>query len=196
MPQDAALQNKVQRIAGIVERLESSADPNARALVKDLLESLMTLHGAGLERILAFARSQGEPGAELIRKCSSDDLVSSLLILYSLHPDDLKTRVERAIDKTRPLLEKHAARAELISIDDMGTVVLRLHLKPNGGCGSTASSVRGALEAALQDAAPDALAIRIEESGTDAAGFVPLAKLQSAHALSTLPAAPAQRGGD
>jgi Fe-S cluster biogenesis protein NfuA len=195
MPQDATLQNKIERIAGILEQLESTADPNTRALVQDLLESLMTLHGAGLEQILEFARALGEPGAELIKKCSRHELVSSLLILYGLHPDDLRTRVQRAIENTHALLEKHAAHAELNTIGEDGTVSVRLGLKPNGGCGSAASTVRNAIETAIQDAAPDALAIHIEETGAGAA-FVPLAKLQSASSISPLSAAPAQRDGD
>lgn len=195
MPQDAALQNKIQRIAGIVEQLESTADPNTRALVKDLLESLMTLHGAALERILEFARALGEPGAEWIKKCSRDELVSSLLILYGLHPDHLRTRVERAIENARPLLEKHAAHPELISVGEDGTVRVQLHQKPNGVCGATASTARSALQAALLDAAPDAFAIQIEEIGAGTA-FVPIAKLQAASCTSSLSAAPAQRGGD
>jgi Fe-S cluster biogenesis protein NfuA len=196
MPQDVALQKRVQRIAGIVEQLESSADPNARALVKDLLESLMTLHGAALERILEFARSDGESGAELVRKCSRDELVSGLLILYGLHPDDLRTRVQRALDNIRPVLEKHASHAELVSLADDGMVSVRLRLKPDGGCGSTAATVRNALQAALEDAAPDALAIHIEEVGTGAGGFVPIAKLQTSSIIPSLSAAPTPRGGD
>jgi len=52
MAQDKELQKRMQRIGETVERLESAADPNSRALAKELLESLMALHGAALERIL------------------------------------------------------------------------------------------------------------------------------------------------
>ena len=52
MAQDTELQKKMQRIGEMVERLESAADPNARAMARELVESLMALHGAGLERIL------------------------------------------------------------------------------------------------------------------------------------------------
>ena len=52
MAQDAAFQKRIQRIGELVEQLESAADPNARAMAKELLESLMALHGAALERIL------------------------------------------------------------------------------------------------------------------------------------------------
>ena len=46
MAQDTAFQKQIERIGEIVERLESSADPNARAMAKELIESLMALHGA------------------------------------------------------------------------------------------------------------------------------------------------------
>ena len=36
----------------------------------------------------------GEPGHALIASLAGDDLVSSLLLLYGLHPLDLETRVE------------------------------------------------------------------------------------------------------
>jgi Fe-S cluster biogenesis protein NfuA len=196
MAQETALQNQIQRIAGIVQRLESEADPNSRALAKELLESLMALHGAGLERILELARQSGETGDAIIEKCGKDELVSSVLLLYGLHPDDLKTRVERAIEKSGKFLEPHAAHAELVSISEDGSVKVRLQMKPNGGCGSTAATLRATLEAALQDAAPDAASILIEEIGTAQPGFVPIAQLQSGQSMPAFAAARAQRSGD
>ena len=62
MAQDASIQTRIQRIGEIVEQLESTADPNARALAKDLLESLMAFHGAALERILEIASEAGGEG--------------------------------------------------------------------------------------------------------------------------------------
>ena len=55
MAQDATFQKQMQRIGEIVEQLESAADPNSRAMAKELLESLMALHGAAMERILELA---------------------------------------------------------------------------------------------------------------------------------------------
>jgi Fe-S cluster biogenesis protein NfuA len=196
MALDTALQHQIQRIAEIVQRLESEADPSSRALAQELLESIMALHGAGLERILELARQSGETGDALIQSCAKDELVSSVLLLYGLHPDDLKTRVERAIEKSRKYLEPHAAHAELVSIEEGGSIQIRLHMKPNGGCGSTAATLRAALEGALQDAAPDASAILIEETGAAQAGFVPIAQLQSSQPMAASAAIRAQRSGD
>jgi hypothetical protein len=196
MAQDTALQNQIQRIGTIVERLESEGDPNSRALAKELMESIMALHGAGLERILEFARQSGDAGETLIQKCGRDELVGSVLLLYGLHPEDLKTRVEHALGKSFSFLESHGAKAELVSIGEDGAVSVRLRLKPNGGCGSTTTLVRSTLEAAIQDAAPDAPSIAIEETGAAQAGFVSLAQLQGGQSISSSSAARAQRSGD
>jgi Fe-S cluster biogenesis protein NfuA len=196
MTQDMALQKRIQRIGTIVEQLESAADPNARALAKELLESLMALHGAGLERILELAREAGEAGQTIIGKYGRDELVSSLLLLYGLHPDDLRTRVTGALEKLQGFLESHAATAELISIQDDGTVTVRLQVKPNGGCGSTTASMKSTLEAAIQNAAPDAPSVIVEEMGTAPAGFVSVAQLASGQAMAALSAARTQRSGD
>ena len=44
----------------------------------------------------------------------SDDLVSSLLLLHGLHPVDLRTRVQQALDKARPFLYDHGSQVELL----------------------------------------------------------------------------------
>lgn len=184
---DTAFQKRVQRVGEIVEQLESATDPNARAVARELMESLMALHGAGIERILEIAANSGEAGESIIRKCGRDELVSSLLLLYGLHPENLNARVTRALEKSRSNLEPHAAKAELISITEEGVVTVRLYVKPNGGgCGSTAATLKATLEAALQDAAPDATSIVVEESGAalTGSGFVSVAQLANGQSMS------------
>jgi Fe-S cluster biogenesis protein NfuA len=200
MAQDAAFQKQIGRIGELVERLESSADPSSRALAKEFIESLMALHGAALERILELAAESGEPGEKLIRSCGGDGLIGSVLLLYGLHPESLQNRVTRALEKSRAFLESHAAHAELISIQEDGTVTVRLEMKSNGGggCGSSGVLVKSTLEANLQNAAPDAATIVVEEAGAllMQSGFVSVAQLAAGN--STIPAheAPVERSGD
>ncbi|MGB8801281.1 MAG: hypothetical protein WCC97_11370 [Candidatus Acidiferrales bacterium] len=197
MPPDKDLQKRIQRIGEIVEQLEATADPNARAMAKELLESLMALHGAALEEILTITHEAGETGDSLIRKFGSDQLVSSLLLLYGLHPCDMQSRVTSALEKSRGFLDPHSAKAELISISEDGAVTLRLHLKP-GSCGSTAATVKSMLEAAIQDAAPDATSILVQETdnGAPRSGFISVAQLANGQGMAALSAAPTQRSGD
>src|SRR6202451_2023030 len=197
MPPDKDLHKRMQRIGEIVEQLEGAADPNARAMAKARRESLMALHGAPLERILNSSHEGGEIGESLIRKFGSDQLVSSLLLLYGLHPCDMRTRVSAALEKSRGFLDAHSAQAELVSISEDGAVTLRLHLKP-GGCGSTAATVKSTLQAAIQDAAPDAASILVQEAdnGAPRSGFVSLAQLAGGQGIAASSVAPAQRSGD
>jgi Fe-S cluster biogenesis protein NfuA len=194
---DTALQKRLQRIGEILEQLESAADPNARAIAKELVESLMALHGAGIERILEIAANSGEAGESIIRKCGRDELVSSLLLLYGLHPENLNARLTRALEKLQSNLESHSAKAELISVSDDGAVAVRLHLKPNGGCGSSAVSLKSTLLAALQDAAPDATSIVVEETGAAlrSSGFVSVAQLASGQTMAASFVARSERNG-
>jgi Fe-S cluster biogenesis protein NfuA len=197
MAQDTALQKKMQRIGEMVERLESTGDPSVRAMARELVESLMALHGAGLERILELASETGESGHEIIRKCGRDELVSSLLLLYGLHPEDMQTRVKHALEKTRPFLQSHSASAELVAVDEDGKVSVRVHLKA-GGCGSTAATVKSTVQAAVQDAAPDATAIVVEDptAALGEGGFVPLAQLQGSSAMAVFSGGRAPGSGD
>jgi len=195
MAQDIAFQKRIQRIGEVVEQLESVADPNSRAMAKELVESLMALHGAALERILELAFEASEAGQAIIAKCGSDELVSSVLLLYGLHPLDLHTRVTRALEKLRPYLASHAANAEMVSVSADNKVAVRLHLKSNG-CGS--SAVKSTVEGALQDAAPDAAAIIIEETGAGLTGsaFVSVEQLQGGQSMVALSVARVQQSGD
>jgi Fe-S cluster biogenesis protein NfuA len=197
MPPDKDLQKRIQRIGEIVEQLEATADPNARAMAKELLESLMALHGAALEQILTITSQTGETGESLIRKFGGDQLVSSLLLLYGLHPCDMQTRVTAALEKSRGFLDSHSAKAELVSISEDGAVTLRLHRKP-GGCLSTAATVKSTLQAAIQDAAPDATSILVQEAdnGAPRSGFVSLAQLAGGQGMAALSVARTQRSGD
>ena len=198
MAQDAVFQKQIQRIGSLVGEIESASDPGMRALARELLESLMALHGAALERMLGLATEAGEPGETLIRKCGSDELVSSVLLLYGLHPESVHTRITRALEKSRPFLESHSANAELVSIQEDGTVTVRLEPRANGGCGSAGASVKSTLEATLQNAAPDASSIVVEEAGAllTQSGFVSVAQLSNSTSRTPLFAAKAERSAD
>jgi len=176
MGNETAFQTQVQRIGEIVEQLDASADPQTRATAKELLECVMALHGPALERILELATGAGEPGEAIIRKCGRDEIVSSVLLLYGLHPESMRTRVNAALEKSRKFLEPHAANAELLSIGEDGSVTIRLEVK-SSGCG--AASLKSTLEAALYDAAPDATSVVVEEHTIAAGGFVTVAQLEN-----------------
>ena len=99
MIDEKGFQKRVQKIGGLVHDLETIGDPASRAAAKELVQLLMDLHGTGLERILEIVFQSGDSGARIIDELGQDQLVSSLLVLYGLHPDELQTRVERKLQQ-------------------------------------------------------------------------------------------------
>src|ERR1700676_413209 len=109
---------EVQRIGGLVQEIESIADPAVRAATKNLVQSLMDLHGAALENALEIVAEAGEPGMAIIDRLGRDPLVSSVLILYGLHPEELEGRVVKAVDRIRPQLRKQGCEVELLGVNN------------------------------------------------------------------------------
>ncbi len=172
----AELRQGLQRMAGLVRELEEIADPNARSAAKQLVRTLMDLHGAVLERTLDKVFEAGETGQRIIDELGADPLVSGLLVLYGLHPQDLETRVTATFQRIAPNLRSHGAEPELLGID-AGEVRLRVTIGAHS-CGSTARTARTLLEDALYEAAPDITSLVIEGlDGKAASGFVALEKL-------------------
>lgn len=176
MTDDIDFREDMQRIGELVQEIESIADPAVRAATKDLMQSLMDLHGAALEKALDIVADAGEPGMNIIDRLSRDPLVSSVLILYGLHPEDLETRVVKALDRIRPTLRKQGAEVGLLSVKDGA---IRLHVETGSHtCASTAKTVHATLEGAIYDAAPDMASLVIEGlEEKPASGFVALDKL-------------------
>jgi Fe-S cluster biogenesis protein NfuA len=138
----------------------------------------MDLHGAALGKALDIVAEAGEPGMSIIDRLGRDSLVSSVLILYGLHPEELEARVTKAVDKVRPQLRKQGCELELLSVID-GAIRLRVETGSHR-CGSTAKTVQNTLEGAVYDAAPDLTSLVIEGlEEKPASGFVALDKLVS-----------------
>lgn len=176
----------IQRIGGLVQEIESIADPAVRAATKNLVQSLMDLHGAAIEKALDIVAEAGEPGMGIIDRLGRDSLVSSVLILYGLHPEDLETRVMKGVDKVRPQLRKQGCEVELLSVSD-GAIRLRVETGSHT-CGSTAKTVQATLEGAMYDAAPDMSSLVVEGfEEKPSSGFVGLDKLMGCSTMALEP---------
>jgi len=168
-----------ERVEKLAAKLEKANDPETRAAALELVQSVVELHAAALEALVerCVATPQGE---QALRDALDDDLVASVFLLHSLHPDDMETRVLRGLDKVRPYLKSHGGDCEFLGVRD-GVVRLRLH----GTCGSCQSSsltLKTAVEEALFEAAPDIKEIIAE----NAAG----ATVSEVHLPSAMPLNP------
>jgi Fe-S cluster biogenesis protein NfuA len=183
-------QGRVQKIGELVQELDTIGDPAVRARAKELVQSLLELHGAGLERVLELLFRR-EGGAQVIDELGRDPLVSSLLILYELHPEELHTRVERKLEQIESKLRRAGAVAELIATDN-GNVRVQVKIDQHA-CGSTARTVQAMIEDAIYEAAPDLKSIAIDGlEKPSSSGFVALGTLQASAASLPDSAAEAQ----
>jgi Fe-S cluster biogenesis protein NfuA len=179
MSNEKDFQQRVQRIGALVQEIETIADPAVRASTTQLVQLIMEFHGTGLDRALEILADAGEPGIALIDKLGRDPIVSSLLVLYGLHPDSLDTRVSKAVERLAPKLQRDGAQLELLGIED-GAVRIRV-IPGEHTCGSTTKALQTEVEDAIYGLAPDVASLSVEGlDGKPASGFVSLNQLTSA----------------
>lgn len=154
--ENQTFEERLERIEALVETIQTAAvNPALRTSAEELVETLLELHGSGLERMLDVAyEAAGQP---LIDTLAEDDLVGSLLLLHGLHPMPLEARVQQALEKVRPYLQSHNGDVEVLGIRD-GVVQLRLRGNCEG-CPASALTLKLAVEEAIYEAAPDVIAI-------------------------------------
>ena len=147
------------RIDELLDDLEQSAVPAVLERVQELLACVMSLYGAGLERTIDVVLEAGQ--RDLARRLADDEIVGNLLVLHDLHPDDVLTRVNGALERVRPYLGSHAGGVQLLGVDEEGIVHLQLQGSCDG-CPSSALTVASAIEDAILQAAPDVVAVEAE----------------------------------
>src|SRR5438876_2752943 len=127
---------------------------------EELVRLLVGMYGDGLAAIMAALAEEGEPGWAVTDRLTADPLVEGLLLLHGLHPLDVDTRVQRALDQVRPYLGSHAGGVQYLGVTE-GVARLRLEGSCHG-CPSSTVTVRLAIEGAVQDAAPEVTEVVVE----------------------------------
>lgn len=166
--QEAAL----RRLEQLISALDEDPDPAARNPARELVELVLDLHGVGLAKLLAIVAA-ADGGATILARLAEDDQVKSLLLLHGLHPEDLATRVHKAVDRLRPHLGVHGLRAEVTEIAS-GTARICVHQSSSAAVSAPLLwSLPGEIEDAIIEAAPDIENVVIE--GLDMPGVVGMA---------------------
>ena len=135
----------------------------ARERAEELVRLTADLYGTGIRRILDIVYDAGRLDDEVLETLAADELVASLLIVHGLHPYDVTTRVERALESVRPYLGSHGGDVELLEVSEDGVVRLRL-LGSCDGCPSSSVTLKLAVEGAIETAAPEITSIDVEDA--------------------------------
>jgi Fe-S cluster biogenesis protein NfuA len=148
------LDQSLRRLEELIGVLEAHPEATASEAARELISIILSLHGIGLAKLMAIL-TKAEGGTATIARLVEDDQVRAILLLHGLHPDDLETRVSRAIDRLRPHLGVHGLRIEILEI---ARGVVQLHLNASDGIAvkaSTLLTLPGEIEDAIVAAAPD-----------------------------------------
>jgi Fe-S cluster biogenesis protein NfuA/nitrite reductase/ring-hydroxylating ferredoxin subunit len=183
--EDAEVRERVGHVERLLEGIESLPDPVARARAVETVQALLELYGEGLARV--FGR-MSETDA---RALADDELVAHLLIVHGLHPVDLRTRVQEALDGVRPYLGSHGGDVELLGVED-GVARLRM----NGSCDGCPSSVvtlKLAIEEAVLRAAPEIEKVIAEGADEPEAAGPKLLQIESRGAARWTSAGPVEQ---
>jgi Fe-S cluster biogenesis protein NfuA len=154
-------QQALHRLEELIRALNAHTDPAAKETARELLTLVLDLHGMGLAKLMGIVTT-AEGGTAILARLVDDEQIRAMLLLHGLHPDDLETRVRRAVDRLRPHVGIHGLRLDVVEIAS-GTVRLRLH-------GSGAATIKapllwtlpGEIEDAVVEAAPDVEKILID----------------------------------
>ncbi len=149
----------MQRIEELIQRIELTPESELRSSTLELVQFLMELHGAALDRLMGIVADDAS-ALRLMESFAQDELVASVLMVHGLHPVDLETRILQALDRARPILQSHGGNVELLGLDE-GVVRLRLNGSCNG-CASSATTLKHTIEQAIYDLAPDVVSINVE----------------------------------
>jgi Fe-S cluster biogenesis protein NfuA/nitrite reductase/ring-hydroxylating ferredoxin subunit len=172
-----------ERVGALLSQIGDSADPRITERTEDLVSVLMQFYGAGIRRMMEIADEAGMLEGDLLDRFVRDELVSGLLVIHDLHPLDLETRVQDALDRVRPYLGSHGGDVEILGID--GDVV---RLRMEGSCSSCPSStvtLNYAIEKAILEAAPEIA--RVEADGVEPAPQPALIQLEPRRGATAAP---------
>lgn len=162
-------QRRADRVDSALARVEALPPDGRREDCLEAIQAVLDLHQEALAHLLQLI------GTEEAARLADDDVVSGLLLLHGLHPRTLRERVDQALAEVRPYLDSHGGGVRVVSLDDDG---LRLRLEGScHGCPSSLATLRGTIEQALTERAPDLPSLKVDGAADEAAppaaaGFV------------------------
>jgi Fe-S cluster biogenesis protein NfuA len=149
------MEQAVDRIQVLVDRLDQHHDPEVVRMVFELLDWIDVLHREGLERLAG-----GLAGAQMLERAVDDPVVAHLFSVYGLlDAADAPQRVDEAIEEIRPYVLSHGGEMTVESIEG-GVVRVRM-LGACDGCPSAIVTLTQSLERAIRDRWPGLVRIDV-----------------------------------
>jgi Fe-S cluster biogenesis protein NfuA len=154
-----AVRSAGARVEELLDGLRAGP-PSGALAAEELVGLLVGLYGGGLAAIVELLGEQGDTGAVVLAAMADDPRIEGLLLLHDLHPLDVDTRIQRALDRVRPYLGSHAGGVQYLGVTG-GVARLRLEGSCDG-CPSSTVTVELAIRGAVEDAAPEVTEVVVE----------------------------------
>lgn len=155
------LNRQSERIQELVEQIDALPDVKAREMMQECMQEVLSFYGYGLERILGIiSKGSNTAAKEIYNNMLGDNFVNGLLLIHDLHPFDLRTRLNLALEKVRPYMDSHGGSVEIVSLEK-GIAKLKL----NGnckGCPSSSATLELGIKQAIEENCPDLLGLEVE----------------------------------
>ncbi|HEY6470064.1 MAG TPA: NifU family protein [Candidatus Dormibacteraeota bacterium] len=160
--EERELKARLAHVDALVGELQQLSDSASWAKFEELLSIVLDLHGEAMSRMLDALGPRGDPDADrLLSRMAEDDVIKGVLLLHGLHPLDLRSRVEGALESVRPYMRSHGGGVELLGVaGDTVRIRLQGHCQ---GCPSSMVTLKLAVEKAIYEAAPDVDAIEVAD---------------------------------
>jgi hypothetical protein len=117
------------QIEALLDELDG-AGPAVAGQVEELVRAVVGLHGAGLRRLVEVLRGLPD-GERVMRLLAADEIVSGLLLLHELHPDDVTTRRQPAVEQVKA--EHAPQRPRELPLLQIQPLSKRSEARPKGG---------------------------------------------------------------
>ena len=161
------LNQQSQRIQELIEQIDALPDQNAREMMQECIQEILSFYGHGLKRILGLISKEGNATpAAIYNNLIDDSFVSGLLLIHDLHPLDLKTRLHQALTKVKPYMDSHGGSVEIVSLEN-GSAKLKLSGSCDG-CPSSSVTLELGIKQAVEELCPDLVSLEVEGIATSA----------------------------
>jgi Fe-S cluster biogenesis protein NfuA len=155
------------RVEELLAGFDAAQTPRrARERAEELLRTVVTLYGEGLERVLEIVHNElGEERSDpVFARLCEDKFVESLLCLHGLHPIALEDRIEAAMESVLPYIKSHKGNMAISRIEG-DVVYLRLEGSCDG-CPASAATLKLSVERAILERVPEIREVRAEGAET------------------------------
>jgi Fe-S cluster biogenesis protein NfuA len=173
---NSEFQAHAEKIERTVQRVNDLQDDGARTVALELMQSVMDLHGSAIARIVEVLAETGDAGRNALASLGSDPLLCGLMVLYGVHPLSLEERIQRAIEKVRPQVQKQGGKVELLEVSEG---LVRVSISSTGnGCHSSPDALKSVIEQSVREAAPEVIDFIAEGAASSNSGFIPVTMIQ------------------